>query len=80
MKITLKVDSKEISRLITGLRKVISDNESLLKYSNLSVEARFIAERNIEESERLIKLIQNAHAAQTLQYMHKETKNDKPET
>ena len=74
MKITLKVDSKEISRIIAGLNKIISDNKYLLKSSSLSVDARFIAERNIEETEKLIKRIQNAHAAQTLQYMHKEDK------
>lgn len=74
MKITLKLDSKEISRIIAGLRKTISDNEYLLRYDSLSAEARYLAEKNIEDTEKLIKQIQNAHTAQTLQYMHKEEK------
>ena len=68
MKVTLKLDSKEITRIVSGLKKIVSDNESLLRYSNLSAEARYIAERNIEETEKLIKRIQSAHAAQTIQY------------
>lgn len=68
MKITLQVDSNELSRLITGLRKIISDNESLLRYSNLGAEARYLAEKSIAKTEKLIKRIQSAHAAQTLQY------------
>lgn len=68
MKVTLKLDSKEITRIVSGLKKMVSDNESLLRYSNLSAEARYIAERNIEETEKLIKRIQSVHAAQTIQY------------
>ena len=72
MKITLQVDSKELSRLITGLRKIIYDNESLLRYNNLTAEARYLAEKSIADTEKLIKRIEHAHAAQTLQYMPKE--------
>ena len=68
MKITLQVDTKDLSRLITGLRKIISDNESLLRYKNLGAEARYLAEKSIHDTEKLIKRIEHAHAAQTLQY------------
>lgn len=74
MKITLKIDAKELSRIIAGLNKIISDNEYILKSNNLPIDTMVMIEKNIHETEKLKKYIVSAHAAQTLQYKPKEDK------
>lgn len=67
MEITVKLNNKDVSRILSALNCVIASDESLVNNHSISYTTKQIAETRLKESLEVRKKILNASLIQTLQ-------------